>query len=140
MDLLISPKSNYLLEGGLDVLHEQSNEWLEEINFWRDESAFYYAFMLTETNNWVPITSKNELKSIEGELISLTGGELDDLQKVVEEHERFLSDLMDKHPENESNYRNKHRQLAIRFVQFEKRFKYLKHDVFKLFKAVNESR
>lgn len=134
MELLKTSTANYLAEAGLDVLHTQTSEWLSEITFWRDEIAFYYSFMLDKTNQWVPEKSKADLDAIEDEIISLSGGDLEDLQKMVIEHERFLNDLLDNHPENEHAYRIKHQQLAVRITQFEKRFQYLKKAVFRLFK------
>lgn len=136
MELLASPKARYLLEAGLDVLHAQTNEWVSEIAFWRDELAFYYVLMLDKTNQWVPENKSSDLNAIENEIVSLSGSDLDELQKAVLEHEKFLNDLLDNHPENEQVYRTKHRQLAVQVIQFEKRFKYLKKSVFALFKNI----
>ena len=41
MELLTSPKATYLLEADLVILHEESQEWLNDISFWRDEIAFF---------------------------------------------------------------------------------------------------
>ena len=96
MKLLTSPKSVYLLNAGIDVLHDQSTEWLNEIAFWRDETSFYYALVIEKTLMSVPIDSKYLIENIEKDLINITGGELDDLQKNVENHEALLSELLDR--------------------------------------------
>lgn len=138
MELLESPKTTYLLEARLEILHEQSIEWLKEIAFWKDEIAFYYAFMLQHENNWVPEQFKDQLNLLEKEIIDLSGGELDDLQKVVEEHEHMLGLIVDKKIEVEQNYRLQHKQLSVRIIQFEKRFRSLKNDVFNIFKSAGK--
>ncbi len=140
MELLTSPKSQYLLEAGLDVLHAQSNEWLNEIAFWRDEAAFFYTLMVKKTLKYVPVNAKNSIEKIEKELISITGGELDELQKNVEQHEIFLSALLKSKRLNEESYREKHGQLAFEFHEFEKRFKSLKKEVFNLVEQINRNK
>lgn len=130
MKLLTPPKPIYLLDVNLEMLHEQSNEWMSEIAFWRDEAAFFYALILQETFKSVPIIAKKSIKRIEKELISITVDELDILQKKVEQHEKFLNNLLITESHDEETYRKKHRELAQEFVHFEKRFKALKKDVF----------
>jgi len=46
MELIESSKAAYLLDAGLGVLHEQSIEWLSEIDFWRDEAVFFYSLIV----------------------------------------------------------------------------------------------
>lgn len=140
MKLLTTPKTVYLLEAGLEVLHAQSIEWLNEIAFWKDESAFLYALIVKKSLKSVPINSKSIIQKIEQELIAITGGELDQLQKEVEHHEVFLNDLLESTYLPESNYRKVHEQLTTRFQQFEKRFKDLKSDVFKLVEQIDKSK
>lgn len=130
MKLLTPPKPMYLLDVDLEMLHEQSNEWMSEIAFFRDEAAFFYALILQKTFKSVPISAKKSIKRIEKELVSITVDELDILQKKVEQHEKFLSNLLITESHEEETYRKKHHALAQEFVQFEKRFKALKKDVF----------
>ena len=37
----LNPKTEYLLGAGLDVLHFESREWLDTIDFWKDEIRFF---------------------------------------------------------------------------------------------------
>jgi hypothetical protein len=138
MELLESPKSTYLLEAGLEVLHEQSKEWLSEIAFWRDEAAFFYTLVVKKTLSWVPIQAKDKIQKIEKELVSISGGELDELEKTVEEHETFLGDLLEGKLDDEKTYRDKHKQMSSKFNDFEKRFKSLKKDVFALAELIDK--
>lgn len=139
MELLQSPKSMYLLDAGLEVLHAQSNEWLNEIAFWRDEAAFFYSLVVKKTLKSVPVNTKNNIEIIEKELISITGGDLDELQHAVEEHERFLTHLLESKLLKEEFYRSKHKELTVKFTQFEKRFKSLKKEVFALVELINKN-
>lgn len=140
MELLTSPKSMHLLEAGLEVLHEQSYEWLNEIAFWRDETTFFYSLIVKKTLKSVPVSAKNDIERIEKELVSITSNELDDLQKAVEQHESFLKSMLENHGQDGETYRNTHKQLTLRFLQFEKSFKTLKKDVFALVELINKNK
>lgn len=137
MELLTSPKSAYLLNAGLETLHEQSEEWLSEIEFWRDEAAFFYTLIVKKTLKSIPMNAKDNIQKIEKELISITGGELDELQRSVEQHEKFLCRILESQKMDEGSYRNKHRELSVKFYQFEKRFKSLKKEVFNLIELIH---
>lgn len=134
MKILTSPKSVHLLNTGIEVLHSQSNEWLSEIAFWRDEVAFYYSLIIEKAMISVPINAKEELKEIEKELVKITSGELNDLQNSVNQHEKLLSDLLENNSEDEEDYREKHRLLEMKFSEMERRFKTLKKEIFELIK------
>lgn len=137
MKLLTSPKKEYLLEAGIEVLHEQSNEWMQEIAFWYDELSFLYSLVLKKTLKSVPVNAKDRIQLIENELIKLTGGELDRLKLTVELHEKFLSNLLEGNSNvSEKFYREKHHHLSMEFEQFEKRFKSLKKEVFSLVELI----
>lgn len=36
-----NPKEKLLLGAGLDVLHFESREWMDTIDFWKDEVRFF---------------------------------------------------------------------------------------------------
>ena len=62
MKLLTTPKTAYLLEAGLEVFHGQSNEWLNEIAFWKDESAFLFTLIVKKHLNQFQLMQKIVLK------------------------------------------------------------------------------
>ena len=82
----------------------------------------------------VPIEARYLLDKIEDELVAITGGELDDLHTAVEQHEVFLSDIIENEREDEGNYRNKHKVLEMKFSELERRYKTLKKEIFQLVK------
>ena len=101
MELLTSPKSEYLLNGSIDVLHQQCNEWINEVDFCKDELAFFYALAVKKTLKGIPDSLKPLLELIEKEIINLTGGVLDKLMDEVVRHEDSLSYLLDSKFEDE---------------------------------------
>lgn len=140
MKLLTSPKTTYLLDADIEILHEQSNEWLNEIAFWYDELSFLHSLVIKKTLKLVPVNAKNSIEKIENELIRLTGGELDRLKLTVETHEKLLGDILEKKGStNEDTYREKHHQLINEFREFNDRLKLLKKDVFNLVKLIIKS-
>lgn len=48
IETLVSAKWTYILNGGDEILHQQSMEWLSEIAFWKDEAAFLYALLVNK--------------------------------------------------------------------------------------------
>jgi hypothetical protein len=140
MELLTSSKQTYLLEAGLEILHEQSNEWLNEIAFWREEVAFYYAIIIKKTHLSVPLHSKDALNMIEKELEIISGGKLDSLQKEVEQHEKALYMFLKDKVGSERDYRDAHKKLTHEFENFEEKLKQVKRDIFSLMKLINENK
>ena len=64
-ELLTSSKKDFLLEAPLEILHSESLEWLEEVEFWKDESAFFYALILEKTKLNPSAFNTKEAKDIE---------------------------------------------------------------------------
>lgn len=128
--LLVPGKRTFLLEAPIEVLHEESLEWLEEIEFWKDEITFFFRLMLTK-NNQRPKTKMAQ--DIESQLIYLSSEKLDDLRLSVQSHERFLSEMMKTAKWlDEKVYRSKHRNLSKKFQAFEIEIKNLKTKIFQL--------
>lgn len=134
MEATLTPKSSYLLEAGIEILHEESMEWLSEITFWHEEGSFLFTLFVKNLKKQSPASPdlKEELLSIERELLHLrrSGGELDSLKHKVEQHERFLALVLENEIGSERNYRDEHRELANEFHMFEKIFKDLKKKIF----------
>jgi hypothetical protein len=132
MELLTSPKSMYLLEAGLEVLHQETNEWRSDLQFWTEEIPFFLNLIRRDKNQSIPKSAKASLERIEGELLQIITEEIDKLNVEVELHEYFLCKMMETPEKDQQDYREKHKQLSIRVGEFEKRFKLLKMEIFKL--------
>ncbi|QRM90812.1 hypothetical protein FG167_16705 [Lacinutrix sp. WUR7] len=123
-----NPKTQYLLGAGLDVLHFESREWLETIDFWKDEIRFFNDLLKkkegSEKNN---SEYENMLKNLDKVHADL----FDDLKESVMEHEQLLSKIeLGEKGLSDYNYREKHAQLLARMNTFTKDFKTFKRIVF----------
>ena len=134
MKTLERANTAHLLETGIEALHSQSMEWLEDIAFWRDEAAFLYALEMRKTLVSVPVNAKNKIQKIEDELVKISGGDLDSLYNEVEKHESYLDEMLESKREDEEEYREKHKQIGDKVSRFEKRFRNLKKEIFDLVK------
>ena len=132
METLLAAKTSYMLEAGIDVLHRESLEWLEEIAFWRDETAFFSALIITKTKKQVPIDAKDPLRSVENHLVHVGINKLEDLEKQVTLHEHNLAYVLEQKFPDENIYREKHRDIAKKIHAFEAEYKDMKKKVFAL--------
>jgi hypothetical protein len=139
MNTLKPAPTDYLLESGLESLHEQSMEWISDIAFWRDELTYLYALEVKKTLKKVPIHAKNKLAHIESELLKLSSGDIDKLYDEVVIHERFLNKLLESRKEDEASYREKHIQITNKVADFFLRFKTLKREIFEIVKQNKEA-
>ncbi|HLG33597.1 MAG TPA: hypothetical protein VI757_01850 [Bacteroidia bacterium] len=127
---LESLKESYLLEVPVDVLHRESMEWLGEIEFMKDEAAFFYGLIIRRLKTPYDTINAEELKSIENHLIFFSTNMLAMLHDSIAKHEMFLSKMIESVKQDEKSYRSRHIILANKFTAFEKEFKELKRKIF----------
>lgn len=130
MKNITSAKNTFLLEAPLEVLHSQSLEWLEEIEFWKDEAAFFYTLIIEKTKQNPSVFKTKESKDMEKHLIYVSAEKIEDLKMEVVSHERFLSRIMDDPKLDEQLYRARHKAIATKILAFEREFKEMKRKVF----------
>ncbi|MGZ3862128.1 MAG: hypothetical protein ACXVPN_11430 [Bacteroidia bacterium] len=135
MELLERPKTIYLLEADMEVLHDESLEWLNEIQFWRDEIAFFYALMLKKAGKDSLFARKDEIGRIQEDLLSLSGKEFSDLETAINEHEKYLAALWEgDSSSNDRSFREKHKAILIKMQTFKSSLRKLKDEIFLLVK------
>ncbi len=132
MKQIKSAKRTFLLEAPLEVLHAESMEWLEEIEFWKDESSFFYALIIGRNKANPAAFNSKEAKNIESHLVYVSAEKLDDLALEVKVHEKFLTRMMKSKKMNEQLYRSRHRVIARKIHSFESEFREMKNKIFKL--------
>ncbi|MBI4947540.1 MAG: hypothetical protein HY840_14200 [Bacteroidetes bacterium] len=125
-----SEKHAFLLEAPLEVLHAESLEWLEEIEFWKDESAFFYTLVIEKTKQNLETFKTKESKDIEKHLVYISAEKLDDLRIEVQAHEQFLARLIGNIKLDDQLYRRRHKAIAEKIHSFESEFKEMKKKVF----------
>jgi hypothetical protein len=118
-------KTALLLGAGLDVLHQESREWLETIAFWKDETKFFGNLLQKKEANTSPYGKMLEnLDKIHENLF-------DYLAHDVIEHEQLLSRLYKGEKGlADWDYREKHRSLGERIDLFTNDFREFKKMVF----------
>lgn len=138
MELLSSPKTSYMLEANLEVLHEETTEWLNDINYWRDEIAFFYTLMVKKIGKGMEGDDQEEIGHIQDELLHINQNKLDELQQMLETHERNLSALLDGVSlHDERSYRDKHKVILGKVRNINERIRSLKREIFSLVKKYN---
>ncbi len=120
-----NPKRDLLLGAGLDVLHQESREWIETIRFWKDETKFFANLLdrkITEESEY-----GNMLKYLDKTHANLFDYLVDDIIA----HEKLLS-LLHKGEKGlaDADYRDEHRRLYESMILFENDFKEFKKMVF----------
>lgn len=123
-----NPKSILLLNAGLDVLHFESQEWLETLAFWKDETTFFDNLLkkkvAKEANMKDYVSMLKDLDKIHKDLFN-------DFEEVIMAHERMLSKIQQgKQGISDSEYREKHYHINLRMDTFTKDFKTFKRIVF----------
>lgn len=108
MELLSKPKTEYLLEVSLEALHAESLEWLNEVEFWHDEMAFFYKLLhKKKPNKKFP---SQELAALEKIMVQITGEGLDKVKNELQKHERSLKSVLTSISlGEEQTYRKAHR-------------------------------
>ena len=127
-----NPKAKLLLGAGLDVLHFESQEWLDMINFWKDEVRFFENLLKRiEYSSDSEQNYSEMLKSLDRIHVDLFEAIEDDIL----EHEKLLSRL-EKGEKGlaDADYREKHRFLTARMDTFGNDFKTFKKVVFQFVK------
>ena len=123
--LLSNPKQKLLIGAGLNVLHQESKEWLEIIAFWKHEMNFF-----------TDLLKKKEVKESDyGQMLKTLDKihkELFDyIAKDIVEHEKYLSRLekLEKGL-TDNKYRDEHKKLSDSMSLFTEDFKQFKMMVF----------
>lgn len=126
---IANPKTNYLLGASLDVLHQESKEWLDNIEFWLDEMKFFDKLLKNKpAGDDHRDTIKDMLEHVEGIHLDF----FSQLQHDVRQHERLLAMVEKNVPgASDEEYRQTHSRLKSRMEHLDSDFKAYKKVVFK---------
>jgi hypothetical protein len=124
----INPKTELLLGAGLNVLHFESQEWLETIHFWKDEVKFFEDLLnKKEPKNGSKENFSNMLKTLD----QIHADLYKDLEDDIIDHEKLLSRIEKSEKGlSDSYYREKHRKIEQRMETFTRDFLSFKRIIF----------
>lgn len=107
---LKQPSGEYLLEPGLENLHQQSKTWLSEIELWKIELTFFQKLLDRYARNFQDIEDKKKIDQFQNFIIYYSGELLDEAHKQVRQQEEFLAQQLasDNTRPNEQDYRLRH--------------------------------
>jgi hypothetical protein len=129
MELLINPQSSYLLQADLDSLQAESKSWLEEIEFWQDELAFFFKLLhskLSSTSYPAP-----DIAEFDKLLVRINTDNVDNLKVQVLQHERDLATVLQATSMSEQEkYRTTHRELHGKMVETHAVIRKFKREVY----------
>jgi hypothetical protein len=123
--LISNPKTKFLLGAGLDVLHQESREWLDTIAFWKDETRFFGNILEKR------VVKESEYGKMLNYLDKIHENLFDYLTEDIRDHERLLSRLVKREKGiADGDYREEHKRLGESMVLFENDFREFKKMVF----------
>ena len=120
-----------------EELHNDSQRWLVELEFIKDEHLFFEDLMTSFTLQLVDVKGFEENRSLV-DALNNSKRKNDLLIKEINKHDKNLKILVDaiNQPKEESNYRKEHKALMEKVDEYLKEYKSLKTHLFRIFKGV----
>lgn len=123
-----SPKTELLLGASLNVLHQESREWLETVAFWQDETKFFDTLIKNKVKSGQHLSEYGKMLQY---LDTIHSSLYDYLVKDIIEHGQLLSRLIQGEKGlSDGEYRERHRALGEKVAIFENDFREFKKMVF----------
>lgn len=121
-------RSDYLLAGGLEDLHRQSQEWLETVAFWKDETRFFDTLLRQRREQ---VQDQAAYTGMLSNLDRLHQMLFEYLVNELKAHEQLLSRIQQAEAGlADADYRDDHRRLAGKMEVFGADFREFKKMVF----------
>lgn len=130
-------KRTLLLEAPLEAIHAQSGEWIDELEFWKDECAFLYTLIRNSHNS--PLLKTRPAKAIERQLIAISSQRIDDMIAEITAHENFLGAVVEGKSKDEDMLRRRHRIISGSMNKLEQDFRKVKRQIFGLVKIKRDA-
>ncbi|MGJ8744286.1 hypothetical protein [Polaribacter sp.] len=131
--------TNFVNGLSVEDLHNDSKEWLLELEFLNDEYLFFEDLIKWNTLQLIDFQSYAKSKDII-EILSSTKKTNDQLIKLVKKHEKDLEVLVDeiKKPTVELAYKKEHKTLVVMFKNHLKEHRLLKIHLYDIFKKIKK--
>ena len=120
-------------------IHNDSKEWVLELEFLKDEYLFFEDLMKSYTLQLIELQDYSKNKKII-DTISNYRKENDNLVKLIQEHQNKLEILVDdiNEPKEEEAYKKGHKSLKSLVKKFLKENKELKLQLFNIIKKIKK--
>lgn len=129
MELLTNPQTSYLLQADLAALHTESQSWLQEIEFWEDELAFFYKLLHSKFSSQAYPTE--EIAALDKTLVGINSDKLTTVKELILNHERSLALALQRTSmQEEDSYRHAHRPLSNKMAEVYAVIKEFKQNVY----------
>jgi NurA-like 5'-3' nuclease len=120
-----NPKKELLLGAGLNVLHQESKEWLDSIAFWTYETQFFKGLLIKAN------TGESRYQQMLQTLDSIYNQLFKFLKKDIIDHEKKLSKIVELEAGfSDESYREEHKRLSESMSLLTQDFKELKMTIF----------
>ena len=121
-------------------MHNDSKEWLLELEFLKDEYLFFVDLINWNTLQLIDVQAYYKSKRII-DTLSRSKKTNEELYKLVRKHENNLEVLVleIEHPEKEEAYKEEHKALLMSFKNHLKEHRELKADLFDILKKIKKN-
>ncbi|KGL62507.1 hypothetical protein [Polaribacter sp. Hel1_85] len=123
-----------------EVMHNDSKEWLLELEFLKDEYLFFIDLINWNTLQLIDFQAYSKSKKII-ETLSSSKKTNEELYKSIRNHENNLETLVDEinKPEEEHIYKKEHEALKVLFKNHLKKHRELKSNLFNILKKIKKT-
>ena len=123
-----------------EELHDNSKNWLSEINFVNDELRFLDHLLGLNYIDFLEFGLDHKIeKLVKNIKVERKTGAT--LKKLILDHERILSGLIDKDSvTSNANYMDVHKKLEFEMIIYNKKYKKLKRQIFEVVENVMEKK
>ncbi|WPP49802.1 hypothetical protein [Catalinimonas niigatensis] len=130
MKFLQTPKSTYLLQASLDVLHFESHEWQNEMAFMSDETNFLHKLHLKFMEKILPEKQRTHSTELQVKLTQFSTL-LNNIKDDIQAHERYLANILQNNINvSDEEYRARHQAVKQQAEYLFNEFKQLKKEFF----------
>ena len=137
MDQIALENIDFLAERSIEDLHYSSRQWLFNIEFWRQELAFFQTLLDQNADKANSVDQKKQIDHFQHLITYYQGELLDEYHQKTRRHEKSMRAMLDGKAANvESAFREKHNILFDQIVSFDNQFKQHKLDFYEFIAAL----
>lgn len=126
-----------LLDNSLETMHGETQEWISDIRFRKDELGFFAHLLEKNRGKSGASPVMNEkMKSLRKQIIGFESNTLAELLENSTRHESDLSGLLHVGKVDVQQYRQNHREMMKKVAEMDRMMRELKVELIKFIKAL----